>query len=367
MAWMLIQKNVLYLLLALWTVFSVIRYLYGSTPRGRIIIIKLLVSMTISVVTVTGVFLVPTLWWLQAVVVFSTLCSSLLTYLVTDQILNDAPPQPMLKHALFPVIVVISIISFLLVFWERNELLAYLDHRLSHLPWEHYAYYLGKDSFEVFLIILIIKVYWKSLRRHYGKLTYFVRRWICIVGFSLSIGYILALDYPLVTMLLFGSSWHVGKQFLRIFEELPFWLLVIGFITPNMVLSAILRPLEFLLAQQRLRKYYLLRYLYAQMLSVAPNVHLPYEPLKDLRILIEISDARQTIWSNTLFTEPLTAEVEAMHLFLFVKKHVVFHETGPYQPPKTLEQDILLHNLAVAKRLMLLRSINQATEKEAVS
>jgi hypothetical protein len=87
------------------------------------------------------------------------------------------------------------------------------------------------------------------------------------------------------------------------------------------------------------------------MIQIVPCVHLPYDELQDIRVLIEVSDARQVIWSHVPLTHPLTAREEADYLLSLLQQSIVMEAPGIYQPARTRKRNVLKHNLAVARRL----------------
>lgn len=87
------------------------------------------------------------------------------------------------------------------------------------------------------------------------------------------------------------------------------------------------------------------------MVSIVPSVHLPCQPIHDLRVLIEISDARQIIWSQQQHPRPLTPHEEARHLQTLVLTQTVLTTPGAYVPASTRLKKTIRHNVLVAKYL----------------
>ncbi|HLI71962.1 MAG TPA: CocE/NonD family hydrolase [Ktedonobacteraceae bacterium] len=136
-------------------------------------------------------------------------------------------------------------------------------------------------------------------------------------------------------------------------------LLACSYILPESWLLLLLRPLASARARQQEEQWALLRQLHQAMVSIVPGVQLPCQPIHDLRVLIEISDARQIIWSQQPHTRPLTPLEEARHLRALLSAQTVLTTPGAYAPVPIRLADTVRHNVLVAKRLFA-----SAPEKE---
>jgi calcineurin-like phosphoesterase family protein len=86
------------------------------------------------------------------------------------------------------------------------------------------------------------------------------------------------------------------------------------------------------------------------MIRVVPLVHLSNEAFRDIRAPIEISDARDVLWSHYPRTQPITARDEARLLRTLLRENVTLTPIGKHQPQETRDP-LTIHNLKVAKLL----------------
>jgi hypothetical protein len=133
-------------------------------------------------------------------------------------------------------------------------------------------------------------------------------------------------------------------------------VIAFGFLIPHRWLNWMITPVRQIIAQRRRREDLLLAYLHGIMIRIVPGIQLAArdEQLRATRAPIEISDARQLIWSQIASAQPITPRREAEHLAHLLRVGTVISAAGPYPPPPTLNHDIRRHNLATARYLQRL-------------
>lgn len=133
-------------------------------------------------------------------------------------------------------------------------------------------------------------------------------------------------------------------------------LVAMAVIVPGRVIGLVVSPLATYLRWRQARQQELLAYLHQIVIRLAPTVVMAGAPRSELRLLIEIGDARLIIWSQEPHPELVTPVAEARHLLALLRANAVYGQLGEYDPPQRRESDIRKHNLAVARELRLLQA-----------
>lgn len=205
----------------------------------------------------------------------------------------------------------------------------------------------------LFLDTLIVQVYYQCWQRMSHLLDQ-CRLGLCLTAFLLNAGalvlveagVLLALCGHVQERLVFNAIYHVSLPVTTL-------LLVCSYILPASWLLALLRPVVAWRARRQEQQQALLRQLHQTMVTIVPGVHLPCEQIHDLRVLIEISDARQIIWSQQPRSKLLTPLDEARHLQALISTHTVLTTAGAYVPVATRLKETVRHNVLVARRLRI--------------
>lgn len=183
------------------------------------------------------------------------------------------------------------------------------------------------------------------------------RLWLCLLAFLVN-GLALMLVEAGVVLAFFGQG-HDRIVLNTIYHAslvVTAFLLACGYMFPASWLLILLRPLALSRARRQEQHQALLHRLHQIMISIVPSVHLPCQSIHDLRVLIEISDARQIIWSWQQRARPLTPLEEARHLHALVSTQTVLTTAGVYVPAPTRLKDTVRHNILVAKHMSALAS-----------
>ena len=208
----------------------------------------------------------------------------------------------------------------------------------------------------LFWAALIIKVYLDVLKRN-TQLTDQGRFVLCLVAFSLAFLGLLLVEVNLLLYVIFKNDDY--RIFLNLLYHISLVVLVLfvvlSYIVPDTFFIRILSPLAAYKTLRQRRQQALLRSLHQTMVEIVPSVQLPCEPVHDLRILIEISDARQVIWSLQQRLKPIKPQDEAKYLLQLMRKNTILEAPGEYSPAPTSVKNIVKHNVIVAKRLQRLQ------------
>lgn len=312
-------------------------------------VLKLLISNILLLIMGISVLPAPVPLWLYLIRVFCVQFGTLLVYVAVEQSLGVKRYQP-LRSRQVVVICALFLLGLGLVYYREQGLIS-AQGRSIEWVWAYYISYLINYGLYLYLFALIIQLYWRNLRP-YHDLPYLVRLFVCMCGFIASA---LGIVVQAINSLVAPSVTTLDRQMLdRIFGILfitSVILITCGFSIPQAVIKRLVQPFQRMRVWQEQRRYAAIHYLHHVMTSIVPGVQLHNQRLHDVRMLVEISDARQIIWSRQPHTPPLTPEVEAAHLADLFAQNTIIDWPGEYRPPRTKQSDIIKHNLAVARLL----------------
>lgn len=347
----LIDEVTTYLLLLTWAAYLGYRLGRDRAPSARSIILKLLGGVVLALIlSISSRFPQSSRWML--VLEIGCLQNSLfLIYLASNQLLNNKPYLPLSKQRFFPLIMVAICIGAVLGALGGHHLETFLLNPAFQPAPLYTISFFWNYGLQFFFVLLTLRLYWLSLDR-YTILTYLVRRLMGTASFFIAACALCLGAVNLLLFLLHEKSFHVPlSQAVVVSETLLLWLLVAGFVIPQEVMERMMRPLEDALAWRQWLQYNLLCSLHEKMIQVVPGVHLAYDELYDVRVLIELSDVRQIIWSHVPTTRPITVREDAKYLLSLLRQKRIITSPGPYQPAVTRQRNVLKHNLAVARRM----------------
>lgn len=326
------------------------RILQDRDRVGWSMIFKLLISNMLMLIMAISSLPSPVPLWLYLIRVFCVQFGTLFIYIAVAQFFNNRPYQPMLRNRHFIVISVLSLIGLGLVYLREQGLAPAHNHQVVR-PWAHYSSYMLNYSIYLYLLARIILLYWRSLRR-YRDLPYLVRLWVCMCGFIAAA----------FTMVVQGVHDILGPSLRFLSDHLlhrgfeagmlsTVVLLTVGFLVPQALITRIVQPFQRMRIWRQQQHHASVQYLHHAMTRIVPGVQLHNQRLRDIRMLVEISDARQIIWSLQPHTLPITPEAEAAYLARLLVDNTIIDCPGEHQPPHTKQPDIVKHNLAVARIL----------------
>ncbi len=315
---------------------------------GKLVIIRLLASIALSTLSFSHILLTTSAWWWCLVGIASTHYGGLLAYFVTDQFLNNKFYLPILRHKVFLTVTALVIIGLLLGYWSQDTFEEFLYLDPPHPTWTHFASGFFNYGIQLFLLSAILILYWRSLR-HNQELTYIVRRLIFIGSTLAGICGLLVVELNILLSLFSYTVYrHQMNQLAMFLQLLTIWPLILGFLLPRTLLLWLVRPLERSIAKRQLRQQATLSYLHRKMIQIVPTIHIEGSTLHDMRYIVEISDARNIIWSRVPYIRLITPQVEAIYLLILLQKNTVIDKPGEYQQIVP-DRNIVRYNLAVAK------------------
>lgn len=196
-----------------------------------------------------------------------------------------------------------------------------------------------------------IVLFYRSLRR-YTDFAFIGRCCIFMVGIGLGVFFASFAILNMLTASVIDDRFQVAiNTFIQnVGRVTVFPTFVLGFILPKSVYVRIGRPIARYMSWRQHQNQELLSYLHTRMIRIAPSVHLQNEQLRNARLLIEIGDARELIFSQIAHPERLVARQEAVMLFELIRTNQAFDKPGRHSPAE-VEGDIVQHSLAVARHL----------------
>lgn len=317
-------------------------------------ILKLIVSGILVIMSFLGFIIAPAPLWLALLRFVALLYALLFSYSANIWIVTGYHHH-LTTSKIFLVMTGSALIIIISAYLSRENLGLIFQNEDFKPTLVYYVHYYLVCATLLFMYVLIIRLFWISLRQS-KDLTYIVRRTLGLTTYTAAALCVMVSTINLTLSVFYGDMYR--HQLNRIFYMIVpvLGLMPIINIVPQPVLAKIVQPLEHILVKRRERQQALLRHLHGTMVKIVPGVQLQNEALRDLHMLIEISDARQMIWSQTQRTKPIAAKDEAQHLFTLCKHDVVIIGPGRYLPPPTRCQNIMQHNVAVAKHLKQLES-----------
>lgn len=320
---------------------------WGSDSQS--ILLKLMLIGVLVVILLITALSNPVPAWVVVLRIFAIHFSLFLTSITIDQVLNNKPYQSILYHKRVPFFMMLASTGALLAYIRETDAL-HDKPTAVYVLMTYSSYFVNYGSY-LYTILNVIGMYWRSFRQN-TNIPYMVRRMMCMAGMvcaAVSVGadatshvFAPVLNPDLDLVLQTVSSTMI---------PITFTVLTMGFMTPHALLAWLLAPIERSVAYRQQRQQQQLSYLHRKVIQLVPSVQLHNNQLLNIRALIEISDARQIIWSQIPRHTPITPRDEARLLFYLLQRSTVIIGPGPYVPPPINRRSVVRYNLAVAAQL----------------
>jgi hypothetical protein len=302
--------------------------------------------------------------WVHIAVSLTVYSGFLFVYWGLRNLLYTEPPDETLTSStVFKVYLLLTATALILnigriVTWVPTDKESSLHYPVEldvwpPLFWElNTAFYFMHDFIQFVFLVLIISAYTHTFSLYRKNFAYLTRRIICCGGFfiaAVGLGAIL-------TRILFYSLGDDTQSLILIrtyqnTKAISAIIIPIGFLTPHRVLECLTSPIYYVRNYRIKQQRELLLYLHSKIILIAPDIHLNPALLSESRTLVEISDARQFIWSYVERSEPTTPEEEAQRIIELLRGNTVIEKPGPHIPPRISSSSVLLHHCAVTKHL----------------
>lgn len=306
--------------------------------------------------------------WIHLITSLAAYLGLLFVYWGLRHILYSTPPQRSLTNSIiFKIFLIFCIIAIALntgriITWIPTDKESSLHYPVELDIWPPFywqfntAFYFVHDFIQFVFLVLIVGLYTYTLNL-YKNTAYLARHIICNTGFfiaSVGVGAILL-------RIVFWSMGNDSQSLIlirtyQISKSIGSTTILIGFLTPHRFFVWTTKPIEDIKIYKQRQQYELLSYLHKKVIQTVPSVQLHPSILYETRTLIEISDARQFIWSYMERSQPTTAKEEARRILELLNEHKVIDKPGPYLPPKMKIRNVSKHYCAVARHLRRLEN-----------
>jgi len=216
-------------------------------------------------------------------------------------------------------------------------------------------------------------VYWRSMRTNHALMSvavteYTLRRGTGLVALSIGTFGLAMIEVKLLFAIL-GVTWPLLDRVFTLTQSLAaptataLFLISISMRWPYMLIAQVLQAAS---THRRQHDYALLAYLQQRMRTIVPTV--PHLDLADPhlqwdRALSEIADAREVLWSDAPRLAPITPDDEACRIDRLMQANQQYGrdiKAGPHLHPPVGDDQVVAHNLAVARALQRLEQHHQA-------
>lgn len=349
-------------LLLFWIVFFIYRINKNAQRLTRLINIELVFAAVLAIFTGGVGFVTQDRLW-HSLSVASMDFSLFFLLLIAEQLRRNTVFYNVIMKRHLVLTTLLAAIGSTLTYQGHCSLDAFIGNISFPSSRICYISYLIDSGFRSYLLGLTILLYWKNLQQN-RDLIYTIRRLCCIVG-SFSSFACIATTEILLVLALFRLNIDRGilKILYRFGNPVTLFLLLFGFTTPQPLMWWMTEPVRAYSKKKVQKEQELLSYLHEKMIWIVPSVRLSIDqrhdimiPVHDIRIIIEVSDARQIIWSHQQHTTFISAREEALLVIHLLQKNIVLNEAGPHLPPLTWQHNVTSHNITVAKYLKQLES-----------
>lgn len=340
------------------------------TRRTSMFVACIVVSSTTGGIFQTAIFegaFYP--WWYHTIASVCIMLSAFFIYLDLLQITNDRLLRfDDVRQNRTVTLLLIAISSSAILDWARRQsLVSFYDYRTYD---RSFTYIISFTLFALVLFIVesrVIVVFYASLR-YSNEGVYKVRAWLIIVGFCIAAlsgilnaaNLLLAIvaSNPLVVQLSWFAYTFLGPSAVAI--------IVIAVMVPKRVFLWIGHPISNLTSKRRQNQERRLRFLYQQLHTIVPmSIHVDSsDPQLQLRrLLVEIADAWEAIWSVKPFYPSMSPRFAARHIAdLIAQKHRMTR-LGPYHVIPIPQERAAGYFSAVALHLQQLIPTTVETER----
>lgn len=331
------------------TILYNVRYWYRSTNRvSQATGILIILGMSLLAISTAAAVQHPSTLILRLVTVAAFHQSILLLHFSLVQLI-ETDVKPFYTTKLYLGVTVLSMVNLGLEWVRRDNLGSFIDNEVYRPDAVYFASYMLFYALWFMVGVKTLPLVRRFMHQNTG-LTYRLRGATALGAWSLIVVCALIEEINLGLSLVIGDVYRADLNALYHALKAPVGLLAMLGAAPTPFFVVAARPVDGWMKRRQAKHTQLINALHAVMIQIAPRVHLPNEALRDIRAPIEISDARDVIWSHYPRTQPITPQDEANLLRTLLHENVTLTTIGPYQPP-TIDEVLPTHNLKVATLL----------------
>lgn len=374
--------------MALLALFLCVKF-YRNRHTDKVLLLSWMVISSLSSLTFNLYrILSPVTLPIYAVQVSALLLTLVFAYFGLYHYLNDNPYMNIFHMRLFRVVVIIGVVIILLSYFHQDSLESIGDDGRFVFSWQFFVSNIIFYSTLFYLELLVVYTYIANMKANTEITTFLVRRFICMVAFLVAtIGNSLLMIINLFIFAFYTDIYfHDINVAFRVARTVCFVVFAIGMAMPNALLKHLAYPLERIRKARRKQYHQSLFFLRDILNTVVPGINRNirdrvlrlYPALSQretyyyavIRCNTEINDARRIIWSYIDRTAPFTAKEEAEYIYRLLVDRMMFSEGGDHRPAlpryrsgdnniaSISQEDITRHNVAVARHLKKLLSVN---------
>jgi hypothetical protein len=274
----------------------------------------------------------------------------LFSYCALEQLFKNSPYQAPWNTKRFIFISAWSGLLLLVMSQDAGNLGLLNEGDPYHRNFFFYAYQYVYYTGVIWLVWINIRVVWDTLYE-IGDTSQYIRWILLLVGFSFALfGVGVVAEISLFISILSGDTYRsTFSDMYHISFVVSFLMIAIGVLAPKKIYT----PLADIFERNDEK---LLLYLSNKLLQIVPDVRFKNEQIRMsmplVASLIEISDARRIIWSNTAhYKNIVTTFEEAQRFMELIANRAEFKAVGPYILPSVFNGSERRHYIAVAKKL----------------
>jgi hypothetical protein len=318
--------------------------------------------MTLGVTGSLSLLIRPAPLWLHLFQLQSFAYMYLLNYSVNVWLTSGKPYKFLHGTLTYVMIILTCLVSFFAYRSRPNYGHLLLNDPVQ--PTALYAAYYGLALGAILIAELqIIRLFVRSIVQS-KDLTYIIRRSVGLFAMlCVTIG-TCAAAVNLVLFMRYDTTYRTLLNMVFYVTTPMITLLPLINAVNRSTLERIAAPLDARRARRERQQRERLHYLHRRITTITPQVVLRHDALLQSRILMELSHARQIIWSYTRRSMPVSAKIEAAHVFALLANENVLESSGPYTAPRPWARREKQHFVAVAMQLAHLERRPDYPEQE---
>ena len=288
----------------------------------------------------------------RSICILCLFCAIHIVYIIVNQFVYGQSLS-IFRNSLFIIFTLSISIELILIFIGRDNLNSFLDYNENYnLDSIYYLTQIIIFIYPIVVHIVIIKILIDGLR---GKnINSFIRGIFALAAFCLSLTW-WSLGFIKINLLVFGINDHKYLDYFMIFvRNLVLPINIPPFIPLlNPWLCKKISPLYIKLEKERL---HWLTYLHTMKKSILVSVdNVPESLLNEQRILTELGDMRELLWSVIPHRCPLSIQAEAEYIHQLLRNQQTITDYGQYAP-HTARFNSASYNVKVSKHLYKLEA-----------
>jgi hypothetical protein len=307
----------------------------------------------------------PITWEVRSVCVVSIFYGTYFCYMANKQFVDNVVFYSFIEKHSLKIISFFSLIEFYLIYNERDNLGSFIDHERFNLSIGYYLYTMFMYIIPVIFNVLCVKALYDVFYQSRSTARRIRMIFACLMFSAISLWWFLGLlNFYLFVVI--GEVYRYPIEAAIIILRLL--AVPIGFpaMLPPAVLSRISHYVDRWLVPYYHRQDYLLHYLHEKGSKLVLCVdRLPKTFLNEQRIITELGDVREAVWSHIPHRWFVSAKREAIWIYKQLISEDVVDRHGSYNTHSAWF-NTKRHNLKVARYLHSLDEEQSASLRRVI-